>query len=319
MPKAQGNHAEGKPAPCAGWLRDQRSVKGCLTLDGIVAGMAAVHGVTVHRGSVGTSLQRPGLSHENTPLASEILRPEVAEVAGRHGSKSSSLTWPTCWKGLSSSTTLRSAQAKIRSRPTTVKTTGWATVGKRLIDHAPFGHRHTRTPRHRGAQALHRGPLLRRADCALGAWRRDEPRQPGRLAPRPAPPRPGPQAWSNRCGRQPVVPDVWPRRRAPARPRQRRDLPAARLARPEPGRDGFLQTENPDPKSRRHNLRSPVKKGRCRLRPVPPPGMPKLLRRSRVWFKLNASCSRAKRNVSTTLRHLGFEFRLGLALFALVG
>ena len=78
LPKAQGNHAEGKPAPCAGWLRDQRSVKGCLTLDGIVAGMAAVHGVTVHRGSVGTSLQRPGLSHENTPLASEILRPGVA-------------------------------------------------------------------------------------------------------------------------------------------------------------------------------------------------------------------------------------------------
>ena len=26
-----------------------------------------------------------------------------------------------------------------------VKTTGWAPVGKRLIDHAPFGHWHTRT------------------------------------------------------------------------------------------------------------------------------------------------------------------------------
>ena len=62
----------------ADWLRQRRSVKGCLTLDGIVAGMAAVHGVTVHRGSVGTWLKRPGLSHENTLLASEILRPGVA-------------------------------------------------------------------------------------------------------------------------------------------------------------------------------------------------------------------------------------------------
>jgi transposase len=27
-----------------------------------------------------------------------------------------------------------------------VKTTGWAPVGKRLVDHAPFGHWHTQTP-----------------------------------------------------------------------------------------------------------------------------------------------------------------------------
>jgi len=82
LPKAQGNRAEGRLARFNGWLRDRRSVKGGLTPDGIVAGMAAAHGVTVHRGSVGTWLQRPGLSHENTQLASEILRPEVA---GRPG------------------------------------------------------------------------------------------------------------------------------------------------------------------------------------------------------------------------------------------
>ena len=29
-----------------------------------------------------------------------------------------------------------------------VKTTGWAPVGKRLVDHTPFGHWHTQTPDH---------------------------------------------------------------------------------------------------------------------------------------------------------------------------
>ena len=82
LPKAQGSRAEGRSARLDGWLRDRRSVKGGLTPDGIVAGMAAAHGVTVHRGSVGTWLQRRGLSHENTLLASEILRPEVAGRSG---------------------------------------------------------------------------------------------------------------------------------------------------------------------------------------------------------------------------------------------
>ena len=44
------------------------------------------------------------------------------------------------------------------------------------------------------------------------------------------------------------------------------------------------------PKSGHQILRSPVEKGRCRLRPIPPPRMPKLLRGSRVWFKMNATC-----------------------------
>jgi transposase len=64
FPKPQGNHAEGKLAPFNGWLRGRLAVKGDLTLDEVVAEMAAVHGVSVHRGSVGKWLHRLGLSHK---------------------------------------------------------------------------------------------------------------------------------------------------------------------------------------------------------------------------------------------------------------
>ena len=62
--KPQGNHAEGKLAPFNGWLRERLAVKGDLTLDEIVAELAAGHGVKVHRGSVGRWLHRLGLSHK---------------------------------------------------------------------------------------------------------------------------------------------------------------------------------------------------------------------------------------------------------------
>ena len=64
LPKAQGNHAEGKLARYTAWLRDRLAQKGDLTLDEIVVEMAAVHGVSVHRGSVGKWLHRLGLSHK---------------------------------------------------------------------------------------------------------------------------------------------------------------------------------------------------------------------------------------------------------------
>ena len=64
LPLAQGNHAEGKLSPYAGWLRDRLAQKSDLTLDEIVAELAAVHGVSVHRGSVGKWLHRLGLSHK---------------------------------------------------------------------------------------------------------------------------------------------------------------------------------------------------------------------------------------------------------------
>jgi len=53
--------------------------KGNLTLDEIVAELASVHGLSVHRGSVSKWLHRLGLSHKKTLLASEQLRPDVAE------------------------------------------------------------------------------------------------------------------------------------------------------------------------------------------------------------------------------------------------
>ena len=52
-PRPQGNHAVGKLAPYDNWLRERLVVKGDLTLDEIVVEMASVHGVSVHRGSVG--------------------------------------------------------------------------------------------------------------------------------------------------------------------------------------------------------------------------------------------------------------------------
>ena len=83
LPQAQGNHAEGKLAPYATWLRGRLVQKGDLTLDEIVGEMAAVHGVSVHRGSVGKWLHRLGLSHKKTLLASEILRPGIPPRRGR--------------------------------------------------------------------------------------------------------------------------------------------------------------------------------------------------------------------------------------------
>lgn len=64
LPKPQGNRATGKLGPFDGWLRDRLAVKGDLTLDEIVVELAAGHGVTVHRASVGRWLHRLGLSHK---------------------------------------------------------------------------------------------------------------------------------------------------------------------------------------------------------------------------------------------------------------
>ena len=66
-PKAQGNHAAGKLAPYAAWLQDRLAVKADLTLDEIVVEMASVHGVTVHRGSVG-KMVASAWPHTNGPF-----------------------------------------------------------------------------------------------------------------------------------------------------------------------------------------------------------------------------------------------------------
>ena len=72
-----------------------------------------------------------------TLLASEILRPEVAErrrvwVEARQSDMANMLERLVFIDETSLKTNL-------------VKTTGWAPVGKRLVNHARFGHWHTQT------------------------------------------------------------------------------------------------------------------------------------------------------------------------------
>jgi transposase len=74
---------------------------------------------------------------KKTLLASEILRPDVAErrrvwVETRQPDMANMLERLVFIDETSLKTNL-------------VKTTGWAPIGKRLIDHAPFGHWHTQT------------------------------------------------------------------------------------------------------------------------------------------------------------------------------
>jgi transposase len=74
---------------------------------------------------------------KKTLLASEILRPDIAErrrvwVETRQPEMANMLERLVFIDETSLKTNL-------------VKTTGWAPVGKRLIDHAPFGHWHTQT------------------------------------------------------------------------------------------------------------------------------------------------------------------------------
>ena len=81
VPKAQGNHVEGKLAPFSTWLRERLAVKGDLTLDEIVVEMASVHGVTVHRGSVGKWLHRLGLSHKKNAARQRTAAPRRGRSA----------------------------------------------------------------------------------------------------------------------------------------------------------------------------------------------------------------------------------------------
>ena len=74
---------------------------------------------------------------KKTLLASEILRPDIAErrrvwIETRQPEMANMLERLVFIDETSLKTNL-------------VKTTGWAPVGKRLIDHAPFGHWHTQT------------------------------------------------------------------------------------------------------------------------------------------------------------------------------
>lgn len=62
--KARGGRRKSKLGPYEAWMRARLMEKGDLTLDEIVVELAWVHGVGVHRGSVGKWLHRLGLSHK---------------------------------------------------------------------------------------------------------------------------------------------------------------------------------------------------------------------------------------------------------------
>ena len=80
-PRRQGNHAIGKLAPFDLWLRERLVIKGDLTLDEIVVEMASVHGVSVHRGSVGRWLHRLGLSHKKNIARQRTVAPRRGGAA----------------------------------------------------------------------------------------------------------------------------------------------------------------------------------------------------------------------------------------------
>ena len=67
-PKAQGNGGgHGKLSGLDDWGRARIAEKGDLTLDELRLELEQVHGVTVHRSSVGNWLHRLRLSHKKNP------------------------------------------------------------------------------------------------------------------------------------------------------------------------------------------------------------------------------------------------------------
>lgn len=64
-PKPQGHSGRaGKLRYLGTWVRERLAEQGDLTLDELCVELAAVHEITVHRGSVGRWLHRLGLSHK---------------------------------------------------------------------------------------------------------------------------------------------------------------------------------------------------------------------------------------------------------------
>ena len=98
QPKRQGLRGHGKLAGYADWVRDRLAVKADLTLDEISAEMACVHGVSVHRASVGKWLHRLDLSPKKNAARQRTAAPRRGKGAAGLGGRSASRTWPTCWR-----------------------------------------------------------------------------------------------------------------------------------------------------------------------------------------------------------------------------
>ncbi len=137
-PKRQGHSGHmGKLRELGGWARARLAERGDLTLDELCQELDRVHDVTVHRSAVGRWLHRLGLSHKKTLHAAEQRRPDVAS-ARRFWIKRRQ---PFMARALQRLVFLDETSLNTKL----VKTSGWAPLGERLLDQAPFGHWHTQT------------------------------------------------------------------------------------------------------------------------------------------------------------------------------
>lgn len=188
------------------------------------------------------------------------------------GLRDASLSWPITWSDWRLLMVRREPATGPRATPNGVKTnmaktTGWAPCGQRLVDHAPFGHWRTQTfvaaLRHDRLDA----PWV--IDGAMNA------------------------EMFNLYTKTQLVPTLRPRdvvildnlssHKSSAAAEALHDRGAWFLTRtaiqprPQPNRDGLLQTQGADQKSRRPHLRSALGCGWPGLRPLLRRGMLQLL------------------------------------------
>jgi len=130
--KQQGNPGFGKITPHADWVRAQVNAKSDITLDELVSLIAQEKQLIVHRSSIGQLLARLGLTQKKDLQALEQKRADVARR--RH-------LWVTHRQPFMAHMLDRIAFVDETWLKTNMaKTTGWAPRGRRLVDHAPFGH-----------------------------------------------------------------------------------------------------------------------------------------------------------------------------------
>jgi transposase len=67
-PRRQGNGGgHGKLGGMAGWIEARVAARGEITLDELVVELAEIHGIDVHRATVGRRLRGLGLTHKKSP------------------------------------------------------------------------------------------------------------------------------------------------------------------------------------------------------------------------------------------------------------
>ena len=87
VPQRQGHSGDGKLAPFEGWMRERLVAKADLTLDEIVVELASVHGVSLHRASVGRWLHRLGLSPKKNSARQRTAAPRRGRAAAQLGGR----------------------------------------------------------------------------------------------------------------------------------------------------------------------------------------------------------------------------------------